>query len=74
MPAIGLVVFNEALQDMRALELLEKFLGHDATVKFAEEILGEEICFNKCFDAEKLLTLREAVNRKISKFDMHTAI
>jgi len=68
MPAIGLVVFNEALQDMRALQLLESSIGYEATVKFAEEVLGCEICFNKCFSAEKLLELREAVNAKISVF------
>lgn len=70
MPAIGLAVFNEALQDMRALQLLEQFLGYEATVGFAEEILGEKICFNKCFSAEKLLRLRREVNKKISKFEM----
>lgn len=71
MPAIGLMVFNEALQDMRALELLEQYLGYEATVQLAEEILGEPICFSKCFSAEKLLKLREAVNKRISVFSVH---
>lgn len=67
MPAIGLIVFNEALQDMRALELLEQSIGYEATVEFAEGLLGE-ISFDKCFTSQELLGFRAALNEKLSQF------
>ncbi len=67
MPAIGLIVFNEALQDLRALKLLEEKIGYEETVKLAEKTLGATITFNKCFSAEELLKLRKLVNQKINE-------
>ncbi len=65
-PAIGLVVFNEALQDFRALQLLESYIGYDETVAFIEEILGEFIMFDSCYSAEAILKMRKAVNERIA--------
>lgn len=66
-PAIGLVVFNEALQDIRALKALEKIVGYDAVISLIEETLGDEITFYKCFDADKLLNMRKIVNEQLNK-------
>ena len=65
--SIGLLVFNEALQDMRALKKLESYIGFDATVAFTEDILGT-ISFNKCFNDKQLLDMRNKVNLKIEQF------
>ncbi|MBR6510021.1 MAG: DUF4091 domain-containing protein [Clostridia bacterium] len=66
-PAISLIVFNEALQDMRALQLLESYIGYEKTVELVEEALGEEVTFDSCYSAEAILKMREAVNKRISK-------
>lgn len=65
-PALRLFVFNEALQDIRALKLLESYIGHDETVEFVEGILGE-ISFQRCYSADALLKMRRAVNEKIAE-------
>lgn len=65
-PSIGLVVFNEALQDLRALKLLEKYIGYENTVSLAEKALGEEISFDSCYCAEAILKTRECINNKIA--------
>ena len=66
-PAIRLLVFNEALQDIRALKLLEERIGYDAVISLIEEALGDEITFYKCFDSGALLNMRKIVNEQISK-------
>ena len=66
-PSISIKVFYEALQDLRALKLLESFIGYEETVALVEEILGERISFAHCFSAEKLLELRDAVNHRIAE-------
>lgn len=66
MPAIGLVVFNEAIQDMRAFKKLESYIGFEETVKFIEDILGT-VRFDKCFNDAQLLSLRNRVNSKLTE-------
>lgn len=66
-PAIGLVVFNDALQDMRALQLLESYIGYDETVALLEDALGEEVTFDSCYSAEAILKMRNIVNERISQ-------
>lgn len=66
MPAIGLVVFNEAIQDMRAFKKLESYIGFEETVKFIEDILGT-VRFDKCFNDAQLLILRNRVNSKLTE-------
>ena len=65
-PSIGLVVFNDALQDMRALQLLESYIGYDETVKLIEEIVGEFITFDSCYSADMILKMREVINERIA--------
>jgi len=61
------VHFYEALQDMRAMKLLEGKIGKDAVVKLMEADCGEPITF-RCYpkDAGFLLRLRERVNAALS--------
>ena len=50
---------------MRALQLLESFIGHDETVAFMEKIIGP-VDWTRCPAAdEAYLALREAVNQAI---------
>jgi len=61
-------VFYEALQDMRALELLEQYIGKEAVVAMLEEGLERPITFFEYpKDAEWLLAKREQINRKIAE-------
>lgn len=65
-PALRLFVFYDALQDIRALQLLEKYIGHDKTVELIEGVLGN-ITFDRCFEADELIKMRELVNAKIAE-------
>ena len=57
------MVFNDALQDMRALKLLEEKIGYENVMKILEENLDFEIEFDKYpKNAEYILNLREKVN------------
>ncbi|MBQ7378481.1 MAG: DUF4091 domain-containing protein [Clostridia bacterium] len=65
--SLRILVFYDALQDMRAMKLAEKYYGKDAVVAAMEEILGE-IRFDKCaHDAETVLSMREKINDMIVK-------
>jgi len=60
-------VFYEALQDLRALQLLEELIGHNEVIKLLEEGLDEPITFSRYpTDTEWLLLKREQINRKIA--------
>ncbi len=64
--SLRLEVFYEALQDLRALELLEAQIGRDAVLDFLEEGLTDPITFSQYpKDADWLLTKREQINQKI---------
>ncbi|MFC5650706.1 DUF4091 domain-containing protein [Paenibacillus solisilvae] len=64
--SVRLNVFREGLQDLRALQLLESFIGHDEVMRLVEEGLQEEITFNSYpRDAAWLLTFREKINERI---------
>lgn len=60
-------VFREALQDQRALQLLEKLQGRDKTVRLLERGLEAPITMVRYpHDAGWLLRMRELVNRRIA--------
>lgn len=67
--SIRLCVFFDALQDIRALKLLESYIGKEETVKFFEKFLNMTITF-KSYPAssELLLELRNRINEKIKSF------
>ncbi len=59
-------VFYEALQDMKAMKLCEKYYSHDEVVAAMEEVFGTEIRFDKCTkSSETMLAIREKVNSMI---------
>lgn len=60
-------VFREALQDQRALQLLERLQGREKTVALVERGLDEPITM-KCYPREALwlLRMRERCNRRLS--------
>ena len=67
--SLRLLVFYDALQDVRALKLLESYIGTEETVKLMEGTVGETISFRDYVHCpDKLLALRDAVNGKIKEF------
>lgn len=62
-------VFREALQDLRALELLESLAGRDAALALAEDAYGGEgaVTFRMgASSSEQVLGARERINRAIA--------
>ena len=64
--SIRVPVFYDGLQDMRAMELCERYYPKSKIVEGMEEILGEKIAFDKCTSsAAQMLKIREYVNQLI---------
>ena len=64
--SLRLIVFNEALQDMRAMQLLEKYMPHDKIVAEIESVFGKSIEFDVCAtNSQQMLAVREKVNELI---------
>ncbi len=64
--SLRIVVFHEAMQDVRAMKLAEKYYGKDAVVSALEEIIGE-IKFDRCAtDANTILAMRAKINEMIA--------
>ncbi|WP_422661081.1 DUF4091 domain-containing protein [Paenibacillus sp. EC2-1] len=60
-------VFNEALQDLRACELLESLIGRSQVLELLEKGLDSPLTFrNFPRDASWLLSKREEINRQIA--------
>jgi len=66
-PSIRQKVFYEGLNDMRALLLLEKYIGRNATKEFVRDYFGEVTFFTHPGSAERLLKFRELLNIKIQE-------
>ena len=68
-PSLRQLVFNEALQDLRALRLLERLAGRQKVLELLDENFGAGFDFeNYPRSAEKLLEFRETVNRMIAEY------
>ncbi len=66
--SMRIVVFNEALQDLRALELLESYIGRSKALELIEKITGE-ITFENCArNAKTILDIRNAIMGELKKF------
>lgn len=64
--SIRLVVFYEALQDIKAMKLCESLYSHDEVVSAMEEVFGKEITFETCTkSSDMMLRIREKVNMMI---------
>lgn len=68
-PSLRELVFNEGLQDMRALQLLESLTSREEALNFIEEQCGNEgLSFTDYpRDAAWLLSFRENLNRKLAE-------
>lgn len=67
--SLRIIVFAEALYDLRALKLLESFIGRENVVKIIDEEAGMDVRFSKYpFKKEFVLKLRGRVNREIEKY------
>ncbi|WP_337950979.1 DUF4091 domain-containing protein [Paenibacillus sp. HWE-109] len=67
--SLRLEVFREALQDLRALELLESQIGRERTVALMEEGADEPITFAVYpKEAEWVLACRERINAAIQQY------
>jgi hypothetical protein len=63
-----IIVFFEALQDMKAMKLCEKYYGKEAVVKVIDEVIGCDVTFDDCAtNADQILTIRETINAMIKK-------
>lgn len=66
--SIRITVFHEALQDMKAMKLCEKYCGKDAVVKVIDETIGATVTFDTCAkSANQMLALREKINSLIKE-------
>ena len=66
--SIRMQVFYEALQDLRALQLLETLIGRERTIALLEEDLASPLTFSEYpHDPTWLVNKREAINRRIEQ-------
>ena len=64
--SIRIMTLEEAIQDVRAMCLAEKYYSHEEVVRTMEEALGDEITFERCArSADEMLRVRAAVNGMI---------
>ena len=63
-----MMVHAEALQDLRACELLESLAGREFVMECIEEDLGEPLTFKRFPKSDYyLIALRNRINREIAK-------
>ena len=63
-----IIVFHEALQDLAAMKLCERYYGKEAVVNAIEEVFGKSITFDTCAkSSEMMLRIRKTVNDMIKK-------
>ena len=66
--SLRIIVFHEALQDMKAMKLAEKFVGKEKIVELIDSKIGEPVTFDVCAKSdEALLSLREEINKIIKE-------
>ncbi|MBQ8345304.1 MAG: DUF4091 domain-containing protein [Clostridia bacterium] len=66
--SLRLIVSHEALQDLRALRLCERYYGKEAVKALVDDEMGCKVTFDTCAKrAETILGLRRKVNAMIAK-------
>lgn len=66
--SLRLVVFHEALEDVRAMKLCESFYGKERVVSEMEQVFGRPITFSTCAaSAAELLAVRARVDELIAE-------
>ena len=64
--SLRIVVFHDALQDMRAMQLAEALCGKEKVVEAIEKAFGKSVEFDACArSSDEMLAVREAVNELI---------
>ena len=64
--SLRIVVFHEALQDMRAMKLCQTLYSKQEVVDAIESVLGENLAFDVCAKSEStMLKIREKINEMI---------
>ncbi len=62
------ILLADAIADVNAMRLCEKYYCHDHIVKELEKALGDTITFERCaYSSEEMLKVRETVNRMIKE-------
>ena len=60
------IVFYEALQDVKAMKLAERLCGKDTVISAIENAFGRKVAFDECARTpDEILRVREAVNSLI---------
>ena len=63
-----IIVFHEALEDVRAMKLCESFYGKERVVAEMEAIFGQEIKFSRCArSSEVMLAIRARIDEMIAE-------
>lgn len=66
--SLRIIVFYEALQDMRAMQLAESLCGKEKVIKAIEDSFGKTVTFNTCArHSFEILQVREAINKLIKE-------
>ena len=66
--SVRLMTLEEAMQDVRAMQLCEQYYSHKEVVAAMEAVLGEPITFKRCAHSEgEMLKVREVINEMIRK-------
>jgi hypothetical protein len=66
--SIRLAVLREAMQDIRALKLLEKLVGKEETIRCLEVDMDQPLTFNRYDKSSRwILVMRERVNQRIKE-------
>ena len=69
--SIRMEVFYEALQDMRALQLLEKLAGREQVLEIIESSLAQPLTFTEYpHDSRWLLIIRQKINKRIAELSV----
>ncbi len=66
--SLRIIVFHEALQDVKAMKLAEKFVGKEKIVELIDSKIGENVTFDVCAKSDSaLLSLRAEINKIIKE-------
>lgn len=67
-PSLRFIVFYEALQDLRVLQLLETYIGRDEVIKLVESVTGKITMENCAKSARTILMLRDKLITELRKY------